>query len=220
MKKKLLILIIPALFLISMDIVAKDFSVQFLTSGNCSMCEIRIEEAVKKLPGIKYIHWDFNTKIATVKYDISKIKLYAIMTQIADTGHDNEWVQAPIYAYQRLVGSCCEYPRTMDYSKVKPGYLSLMDVWLDVDESRNIDESISISPTSIINGVINITSQNTVIRDVNVLLYSLDGSVALSKPFSNLSDAKLDVSSLPKGCYIALVKEKQRIIYKAKLLLL
>src|SRR5690606_8011663 len=77
-------------------------------SGNCEMCQSRIEKAAKGVKGVisanwdvkaKIIHLDFNSKV-TSKGDISKA--------IAKVGHDTEMDKASKAAYDNLP-SCCLY---------------------------------------------------------------------------------------------------------------
>ena len=109
---------------------AKTQVYRFVTLGNCYSCTVRIEEATQNIAGLESAVYDSETDITTVKFDDEKITIHKIMQIIANCGHDTEWYRAPDLAYMLLIGTCCEYERTIDYSKAKIGYLSLMEMWL------------------------------------------------------------------------------------------
>ena len=105
-------------------------TIYFPVLGNCYLCQLRIEEAVNNLDGIESVNWSYDTKITTVTYDDGVTDAYEMMHAISAVGHDTEWYPAPDSAYYTLVGTCCEYERTNDYTNVQIGYLSLMDLWV------------------------------------------------------------------------------------------
>ena len=80
----------------------------FKVFGNCSMCEDRIESAVKELDGIKKADWNKDTKLIEIIYDPINANLTSIHKKIAAVGHDTELVKAPQEVYNELPG-CCEY---------------------------------------------------------------------------------------------------------------
>jgi len=84
-------------------------TVQFKVSGSCGMCKSRIEEAAM-VEGVVSAVWDMKTKVLTVEYNSSTIKLDAIHQNIADAGHDTEKVKADDRVYESLP-ACCKYPR-------------------------------------------------------------------------------------------------------------
>src|SRR5262245_60616907 len=82
----------------------------FNVSGNCGMCENKIEKAAKAA-GATYADWNKDTKVITVKYNSSSSNLAKIQKGIADAGYDNAGVKATNEAYDKL-HSCCKYDRT------------------------------------------------------------------------------------------------------------
>lgn len=79
----------------------------FKVSGNCEMCKATIEKAAKSA-GASKAEWNIKTKVITVNYDSSKIKLDDIHKKIAAAGYDTEKVKADNQVYAKLPG-CCKY---------------------------------------------------------------------------------------------------------------
>ena len=91
----------------------------FQVSGNCGMCETKIEKAAKDA-GASSAEWNKDTKIITVKYSSSTSDLAKIQKSIADAGYDNVGVKATQESYDKL-HSCCKYERvaaTSDAAKM------------------------------------------------------------------------------------------------------
>ena len=90
----------------------------FQVSGNCGMCETKIEKAAKA-GGATYADWDKDTKIITVKYNSTSSNPAKIQKSIADAGYDNVGVKATTEAYDKL-HACCKYDRiaTTDSEKM------------------------------------------------------------------------------------------------------
>ena len=145
------VLMASLFFMLNPGVLKADTTtVYFPTLGNCYLCKLRIEECVNKLEGIEEVTWDYNTDITTVTYEETITDPYIIMDAIALVGHDTEWFPAPDSSYQTLVGTCCEYERTMDYTNVQIGYLSLMDLWVfpvGIDDPEPLQE-LSINPSA------------------------------------------------------------------------
>src|SRR6185503_15848513 len=59
----------------------------FQVSGNCGMCEAKIEKAAKAA-GATYADWNKDTKVITVKYSSTSSNLAKIQKSIADAGYD------------------------------------------------------------------------------------------------------------------------------------
>lgn len=101
--------------LISCAIATTSFSQKakteiFQVSGNCGMCETKIEKAAKAA-GATYADWNKDTKVITVKYNSTSSNLAKIQKSIADAGYDNVGVKSTPEAYDKL-HSCCKYDRT------------------------------------------------------------------------------------------------------------
>ena len=86
---------------------AQTVSERIKVSGNCGMCEKKIEAAAKDA-GAKKADWDKNTKILTVKFNQQETSSEAIQKKIAETGYDTEKYTASMEAYDKL-HSCCKY---------------------------------------------------------------------------------------------------------------
>ena len=88
---------------------------KFKVSGNCGMCESRIEKAANGIDGISSADWDKTTKEIVVTFDDSKTTLLDIHKAIANAGHDTEMVKADEKVYNDLP-ACCQYTRSSDES--------------------------------------------------------------------------------------------------------
>jgi periplasmic mercuric ion binding protein len=102
-------------FLLCCTIATTSFSQKtktetFQVSGNCGMCETKIEKAAKAA-GASYADWNKDTKIITVKYSSTSSNLAKIQKSIADAGYDNVGVKTTTEAYDKL-HDCCKYDRT------------------------------------------------------------------------------------------------------------
>lgn len=82
----------------------------FQVSGNCGMCEAKIEKAAKAA-GATYAEWNKDTKVITVKYNTTSSNLAKIQKGIADAGYDNVGAKTTTEAYDKL-HACCKYDRT------------------------------------------------------------------------------------------------------------
>ncbi|MCB0517345.1 MAG: cation transporter [Lewinellaceae bacterium] len=82
----------------------------FMVSGNCGMCERRIEGALTNVKGVQSADWDVDTKVLTVKYDDTVISLDDIKKKVAEAGHDTDKFRAKDEVYSNLPG-CCQYDR-------------------------------------------------------------------------------------------------------------
>ena len=87
----------------------------FKVSGECGMCEKKIEKAAKTA-GASYAEWNKETKIITVKYNSTTSNLAKIQKSIADAGYDNAGAKATDDAYHKL-DECCQYDRTSNTAK-------------------------------------------------------------------------------------------------------
>ena len=89
----------------------KPKNASFKVYGECSMCEHRIENALK-IDGIKSATWDVDSKILSVQYFLTDIITgeSKIQQLVAAAGHDTEKRHAPDNVYEKLPG-CCHYQR-------------------------------------------------------------------------------------------------------------
>lgn len=77
--------------------------------GNCAMCKSNIEEAGNKKNTVA-VHWNKDTKIASIAYDSTKTNKNQILKRIALAGYDSSDFLAPQSAYDKLP-ECCQYTR-------------------------------------------------------------------------------------------------------------
>ena len=212
---KILITLI-AFCLANISGIANTATYKFATSGNCYVCKVRIEEAVNKLDGIQSVIWDYNTDVTTVTIDEEIVDVYNIMHTIANVGHDTEWFQADSAAYAFLIGSCCEYERVIDYSKAQVGYLSLMQVWVSVDEFKN--SKINIYPTIINDGLLNIINENGNIENSNLTIYNISGSLVFSNKILPGFENSYHLSNIASGSYYAIISDNKKNIFTKKII--
>lgn len=110
MKAKVLSLV--SMFLLGTSLVfAQAKTEKFEVTGNCGMCETRIEKAAKSLDGVTTANWVQETKMLTVAFDSTKTTVHKIQMAIAKVGHDTPMHKAKDEVYNALPG-CCKYDRT------------------------------------------------------------------------------------------------------------
>jgi len=85
--------------------------------GNCSMCETTIENA-GNLKKVALVDWNEETKMASLKYDSTKINKTEILKRIALAGYDSDQFLAPDDVYARLP-ECCQYKRINKTAMIK-----------------------------------------------------------------------------------------------------
>jgi len=117
MKTKVLSLV--ALFMMgAVSVFAADKTEKIKVSGNCGMCETRIEKAVKAVDGVSKADWDKETKMLDVTFDDTKTTADKIEVAIAKVGHDTPHHKAKTEVYDKLPG-CCKYDRSAEKSGAK-----------------------------------------------------------------------------------------------------
>jgi copper chaperone CopZ len=215
---------IPTLFLISFlytSLIAQrepSMTIYFTTLGNCGICQNRIQNAVKNLPGVDTVYWNIPKKQTTVTYDETVTNPYTIMHAIANAGHDNEWFRAPDSAYNLLIGSCCEYFRTIDYDTVKVGYLGMMGIWIYPLGIHKMGQSDFLVYPTIGNGIFQVSIKSLQVQAKFVVsVYSMKGIKVLARDFLTGSDNSVDLRSFPDGEYILVFSDKTRFISSARL---
>lgn len=208
-KENLMKSLIVGIFILVNMVVANALTVQFKTTGNCAICEIRIEGAVSQIPGVDSVRWDMATDVTTVTYDETKLDCHTIMHVIANVGHDTEWFRAPDSAYALLIGSCCEYERVINYDSVQVGYLSLMGIWsFPLGISKPNHGSLVAYPT-IGNGIYQLKNANLMSAPVQIIIYAMNGLKVKELTFYG-EQTTLDLQSYPAGEYICIVTERER----------
>ena len=91
----------------SFSMADKNVEMKIKTSAVCGMCKDRIEQGLAFEKGIKDVTLDVETKIATVKYNPSKITKDEIRKAISKLGYDADDVPADKTAYDKLP-KCCK----------------------------------------------------------------------------------------------------------------
>lgn len=86
-------------------------------SGNCGMCETKIEKAAKEA-GATSAQWVADKKILTVTYNTTSTNAAKIQEAVAKAGYDTRDVRATDEAYNKLHG-CCQYEREAVKETVK-----------------------------------------------------------------------------------------------------
>lgn len=193
------------------------FTATFITLGNCSICKTRIENAANQVPGVSSVSWSIPDDATTVTYYTDSTDLYIIMHAIANVGHDTEWFPAPDSAYNLLIGTCCEYARTIDYSNVQIGYLSLMGIWVFPLELQEVSPgaSFTVFPNPVTDFISLRLDQN---KDVpcTAILYSLTGTIISSTRFTE--STIMDLNNLIPGEYIITVVSSGIFIGRKKII--
>lgn len=97
---------------ILMGVLAKaapgtDSTSTFKVSGNCGMCQNRIEKAAKAA-GATTAKWYEDSKMMTVSFNPKKSGSEKIQQKIAAVGHDAGTFKASDEVYENLPG-CCQY---------------------------------------------------------------------------------------------------------------
>jgi periplasmic mercuric ion binding protein len=194
-------------------------TIYFTTLGNCGICQNRIQNAVKNMPGIDTVYWNIPKKQTTVSYDESVTNPYTIMHAIANAGHDNEWFRAPDSAYNLLVGSCCEYQRTIDYDTVKVGYLSMLGIWIYPLGIHEKTQPEFIVYPAIGSGVFNISVKGSMVNSGFVVsVYSMYGIKVHERRFTPGSKTAVDLTSFPDGEYVIVISDKSGILSSNRLI--
>ncbi len=221
LKSTLLTFVAILMTMTSFTAVDRDeFTIEFITLGNCYSCKIRIEGKLSNVEGVISSNYDAVNKITSVTYDDLVTDAFLIMQAVADTGHDTEWFEAPLEAYELLIGTCCEYERTIDYTMAQVGYLSLMGLWMPhvLVGELNEENQITVYPTSS-------TGQYTVKFDnmatphnPEIRIYSMSGSLVWANTIDSASNNQIDISFAPAGQYILCALTDGNIISKTKII--
>lgn len=199
---------------------AEEMTITFPVLGNCYLCKIRIEAAVNELPGIDTVNWNYVSKVTTVTFNDEEVDAYMMMHAIAHVGHDTEWFPASDSAYQTLVGTCCEYERTNDYTNVQVGYLSLMDLWVfpvGIDEPSE-NAKLRVYPTAG-TGIFHFELSSKISPSGGkISLYSMNGARVYEENLSGKTEGRIALEFLGEGQYILVITDNKRILARSKLI--
>ena len=75
----------------------------------CGMCAITIEDAVKKIDGVKKVAVDITALIANVSFNADKTTIHEIERAISRVGYQANMIVAVNEAYKNLP-LCCKLP--------------------------------------------------------------------------------------------------------------
>lgn len=102
--------LLPLLMAFSIVSFAQNTTTEsFPVSGNCGMCETKIEKAAKQA-GASAADWNKDTKVLTVKYNSSTTNAAKVQQAIANVGYDTRDFKATDASYNKL-SACCQYDR-------------------------------------------------------------------------------------------------------------
>ena len=107
--------LVAVMALLGSAVFAQSKTDSIKVSGNCGMCESRIEKAMK-IPGVTSADWDVKSKMLTVSYTANQITLDDLQRKIAEVGHDTPKFKATEAVYTKLPG-CCKYDRASQPAK-------------------------------------------------------------------------------------------------------
>lgn len=110
MKKTVVVLFAAIMLLGIQTLRAETKTEKIKVSGNCGMCETRIEKAALAVSGVSKADWDKASKDLTVVFDASKASVDKIEVAVAKVGHDTPKHKADVKTYDALPG-CCHYDR-------------------------------------------------------------------------------------------------------------
>lgn len=109
MKTKVLSVLISLFFASIVSVNAQQVVTQKIkVSGNCEMCQGKIEKAAKSVSGVSAASWNKKDKVLTVSFDSAKTNSDAVQKAVANVGYDTEKYKATNEAYNKLP-SCCHY---------------------------------------------------------------------------------------------------------------
>jgi copper chaperone CopZ len=109
--KKLVVMMLSVMFMMGIQQVnAENKNDKFKVSGNCGMCEKRIEKAAKDVAGVTKADWNKDTKEMTLTFDNSKTSVDKVQASIAKAGYDTPLHKAEAKDYKALP-ECCQYDR-------------------------------------------------------------------------------------------------------------
>ena len=107
MKKSILFMAVAILAGISACSEKPNAHAEFFIRGNCGMCKERIDKTIMSIGGVSKADWNVDTKMMTVDYDSTKVKVIDIEKAVAKTGHGTKSVAMDSTANANLP-DCCQ----------------------------------------------------------------------------------------------------------------
>ena len=87
---------------------AKTVKTTFVVSGNCDMCQKRIEATATAVNGVVSARWNKKDGKLSLVYDNKQTKPAKVQQALAAAGHDTGKYKAGQAVYDKLPG-CCKY---------------------------------------------------------------------------------------------------------------
>ncbi len=87
---------------------AKTVKTTFVVSGNCDMCQKRIEAAAKAVKGVTSARWNKKDGKLSLVYDNKLTQPEKVQQALAAAGHDTGKFKADAAVYAKLP-TCCKY---------------------------------------------------------------------------------------------------------------
>ena len=109
--KKILLVVLFAFLGINVNAQEKpnkNKKVEITVSGNCDMCEKRIEKAAYSVKGVKSATWHADHQDLHLIIDESKCSVLDVEKAIAKAGHDTKDIKSTEEEYSKIHG-CCQY---------------------------------------------------------------------------------------------------------------
>jgi copper chaperone CopZ len=86
----------------------------------CEQCKDKIENYLKREPGVSYVKVDYKKKTTTITFITDRNNIEQLKTAIANVGYDADDVTADEEAYKKLP-KCCKKPEgTMNAAPATP----------------------------------------------------------------------------------------------------
>lgn len=112
--KNFIVLIIVAFFGMTMNAQKiksnKNAKHNFIVSGNCEMCQKRIQKAALSVAGVKLATWNVETNVLNLILNEEINNVQEVKNAIAKAGYDTKETKAKEIDYLKLP-ECCKYDR-------------------------------------------------------------------------------------------------------------
>ncbi len=89
-------------------------------TAQCENCKERIENYLKREPGVSSVKVDYKKKITTVTYLTDRNNIEQLKTAIANAGYDADDVTADEEAYKKLPKCCKKSEGTINTTNKEP----------------------------------------------------------------------------------------------------
>jgi outer membrane receptor for ferrienterochelin and colicins len=83
-------------------------TIKINVSGECGMCEERIEKTASSVIGVSFADYDLDSQILDVEFDPKLFRKQELVSALIQAGHDADGIIAPDNVYSSLP-ACCHY---------------------------------------------------------------------------------------------------------------